>query len=747
MSAVKKISRRRFLQLTGVSAAGVVLMGTVPGSTLAGILEENQGLPLNLFVSITEDGTVEIIAHRSEMGQGTRTSLPQVVADEMEADWSRVKVIQGLANADYGSQNTDGSKSIRDFYQVMRQMGAAARYTLELAAANIWHIDPAQVIAREHRVYHPDGHSLDFGELAKVAAELPDPDFTSVKLKNKSEFRYIGRDIPIVDLDDICVGNTTYGVDVRIPGMLYASIERTPFLQGRVRDYNREAALAVAGVEKVVHLHGTPLPSRFNALEGIAVLARDSYSAMKGRQVLDVQWLDSPHTEHQSEAYMDELIARVESGPGVVARQRGDVETAFAESSTTIEASYRAPYLAHAPMEPPIATAHIHDGICEIWACAQTPQSTQRSVAEALGLEPEQVKVHVTLLGGGFGRKSKPDYSVEAALLARASGKPVQVTWTREDDIRHDYYHSCSAQYFRGALDERGQLSAWLAREATPTISSTFDATANIQSQGSLNQTFGSIPFAVPNLRIESHRADAHVRIGWLRSVYNIPYAFGVGSFMDELAHAAGVDPAQFWLDSIGEDRDLDFADEGFKFNNYGRSLEEYPYQTGRLKRVIRTLTETVEWDAPLPEGEAWGISAARSFLSYVAVASKVRVTEGRLQVLEMHCAMDAGTVVNPDRVRAQMEGAMVFGLSLALMGEINFEDGVPRQSNFHDYPVARINQVPSVMRTHIIESDAPPAGVGEPGVPPVAPSIGNAIFAATGERLREFPFNKFYSV
>ncbi|MFC1579136.1 molybdopterin cofactor-binding domain-containing protein [Pseudomonadota bacterium] len=747
MNTIHMISRRRFLELTGITSTGMVLMGSLPGAALAGVLDTPEGESLNLFVSVKADGTVEIIAHRSEMGTGIRTALPQVVADEMEADWAKVHVIQGLANADYGSQNTDGSRSIRNFYHIMRQMGAAAKLSLEQAAANRWSVDVSQVSARAHKVYHSDGRALDFGELAVEAARIPAPELSSLQLKDKKDFRYIGKNIPIVDLDDMCTGNTTYGIDVRIPGMLFASIERTPVLQGKIVSFNKAAALRIKGVIDVVEIQGQPLPSLFNALEGVAVLATDSFTAMKARESLDIKWDPGEHASYNSEPHLEGLATKVRERPGKVARERGDTDAALDSAAKIVEASYKAPYLAHASMEPPMATAHIHDGICEIWACTQTPQITQKTVAAILNMEVGKVKVHVTLLGGGFGRKSKPDFSVEAALLARASGKPVQVTWTREDDIRHDYFHACSAQYYKAGLDQNGHVTAWLAREATPPITSTFVAGANMQPDASLSQSFGSIPFAVPNLRLESHEADVHARIGWLRSVNNIPYAFGIGCFVDELAHAAGKDPRDFWLEMIGKDRELDFAPEGFEFSNYGRSLEDYPYETARLKNVILKLTETIPWGETLPEGKGWGISAARSFLSYTAVASKVTISDGRLRVTEMHCMIDAGTVVNPDRVHAQIEGAMIFGLSLALMGEIVFENGEPVQSNFHDYPVARINQNPDVIRSHIISSDALPAGVGEPGVPPVAPSIGNAIFAATGQRIREFPFNKYFSV
>jgi len=748
MSSLVRLSRRRFLELTGIASGGLLLGAMLPaGAHGMDVLAAPSGVRLNLFVSLREDGAVEIIAHRSEMGTGIRTGLPQVVADEMEADWDRVQVIQGLGNAAYGSQNTDGSRSIRNFYTAMRQMGAAARHMLEAAAAESWGVPIDECRAANHAVHHSDGRSLGFGELATAAARQPLPESDSLRLKNREDFKYIGRGLPIVDLHDMTTGNTTYGIDVHFPDMVYASIERTPFLGGRIASYDAAAARKVKGVLDVVELKAPEGPAAFNNIEGLAVIASNTWSAIKARQRLTVKWQPSEHSEHSADTYLDELQKKVAGGPGEVARERGDVDAAFTAASQLVEASYRTPYLSHAPMEPPMTVAKVSSKRCEIWACTQNPQATQAAVASAMGLEDEAVTVHVTLLGGGFGRKSKPDYSVEAARLAAHVGKPVQVAWTREDDIRHDYFHSCSAQYYRAALDDQGTVTAWLARQATPPIGATFDPAVTLMDDGALSQTFGSVPFATPNLRIERHEAKAHVRIGWMRSVYNIPFAFGVGSFVDELAHAAGMDPAQFWEQMIGEDRHLDFAPEGFEFSNYGRSIEEYPYDTARMKGVLRKLVATIPWGEQVPEGQGWGLAVSRSFLSYVAVASKVKVQGDKLQVLEMHGVIDAGTIVNPDRVHAQLEGGMIFGLSAALSGEITFEGGEAQQSNFHDYPVARMHQTPRVIKTHIMPSDALPAGVGEPGVPPTAPSITNAVFRATGKRIRELPLSRHFEV
>lgn len=744
---IEKISRRRFLQLTGMSTSGLVLMGSFPGLAGADVLAEAEGHELNLFVSVRNDGAVEIIAHRSEMGTGIRTSLPQIVADEMEADWGRVQVVQALGDKAYGSQNTDGSWSVRGFYTQMRQLGAAAKVMLEQAAADIWSVDIKEVSAQEHRVVHVSGKSLGFGELAETAARLPVPDRDALSLKSAEDFRYIGKSVPVVDLQDICSGQTTYGADVRLPGMLYASIERTPFLGGEVVSYDKKAARALPGVIDVVEIEARPLPARFNPQAGIAVVATDTFSAIKAREKLNVSWLSSDHASYSSGEHIEALAERVESQSGELVRERGDVENALQSASSVVEAVYKTPYLTHAPMEPPTSTAHIHDGICEIWAPTQNPQAVQQTVAQRLGLDETRVKVHVTLLGGGFGRKSKPDFSVESAILAQKLGKPVQVVWTREDDIKNGYFHSCSAQYYKAGLDKDGQVVGWLGREALPPITSIFRKGSNMMNDQALSQAFGSIPFDIPNIKLERLPADAQTRIGWLRSVYNIPFSFGIGSFVDELAHAANKNPRDFLLELIGEDRQLDFSSEGFKYRNHGQSLESYPFETARLKHVIRALTDSLPWDEQLPEGQGWGLSCQRSFLTYVAIASKVEIKNDRLSVLEMHGVIDAGMIVNPDRVHAQMEGAMIFGLSLALMGEISFDNGRAVQSNFHNYPVARMNQTPAVIKTHIVDSDAPPAGVGEPGVPPVAPSLANAVFAAGGQRIRDLPLGKNFTV
>jgi isoquinoline 1-oxidoreductase beta subunit len=428
--------------------------------------------------------------------------------------------------------------------------------------------------------------------------------------------------------------------------------------------------------------------------------------------------------------------------PQKVVRNKGNVETDFAKEGTTHEAQYYVPHLAHATMEPPAAVADYRNGKVTAWAATQNPQAAQETVAKAVGIAKEDVICHVTLLGGGFGRKSKPDYVAEAAVLSKKVGKPVRVTWSREDDISHDYYHTVSAMYLKAATDAKGRPTAWLQRCAFPPISSTFDVSARYGGDGELAQGWVDVPFDIPNLRAENGPAQNHVRIGWLRSVANIYHAFAVQSFIDELAAAAGRDRIEYFLDVLGPPRTIDFKAEETTNPNYGKPLDPYPWETGRLRRVVELVAEKSGWASRKSEkGRALGFAAHRSFLSYVAVVVDVRVDDqGQISIPRVDMAVDVGRVIHPERVRAQFEGAAVFAASIALMGEITAANGRIQQSNFNDYPVARMDEVPFETHVHIVQSDGLPTGVGEPGVPPILPAICNALFAITGKRIRQLP-------
>jgi isoquinoline 1-oxidoreductase beta subunit len=742
MSRIDLLTRRTFLG--GVFSAGAFVLSArlLPAEALAArgtsTSAGNAAWNPSVYLGIETDGAVVIVAHRSEMGTGIRTGLPTIVADELDADWSRVRVEQALGDTKYGSQNTDGSCSIRDFADAMRDAGATARMMLEAAAAAKWGVPVAECKAQNHQVTHlPSNRKLGYGELATLAAQQSVPKKEELKYKPASEYRYIGKDVPMVDRDDICAGRGTFGFDARMPGMVYASIERSPVLGGKLKSFDDQEARKVPGVQQTVVIPGFKPPHGFQALGGVAVIADNTWSAMKGRAALKVEWDAGENASYASPAYKQTLLETIRK-PQKVARNVGDVDAEFAKGGKTHEAEYYVPHLSHAPMEPPAAVAEVKDGKAVIYAATQNPQAVQDTVAAALGINKKDVECHVTLLGGGFGRKSKPDYVAEAALLSKAVGKPVKVSWSREDDIRFDYYHTVSAMYVKASVDDKGKPTAWLQRCAFPTLMSTFSPTATAASGGELGMGWTNLPFDIPNHRAENGPAQNHLRIGWLRSVANIQHAFAIGSFLDELAQLAKRDSVEYLLDVLGKARTVDLGQRS-------PLAAKYPLDTGRLRNVIELAAERSGWAKKKPaKGRGLGIAAHWSFLTYVAAVVEVEVDgTGKVRIPRVDFAVDAGRVINPDRVKAQFEGAAVFGAGIALMNEITALGGAVQQSNFHDYQVARITEAPIETHVHLVKSDAPPAGVGEPGVPPIPPAICNAIFAATGKRMRDLPIKK----
>jgi isoquinoline 1-oxidoreductase beta subunit len=603
-----------------------------------------------------------------------------------------------------------------------------------------------------HEVVHKaSGRKAPYGSLVMAAAQLPVPKPETLTLKPRSAWRYIGKDRPIYDLADIVHGTAVFGMDAKVDGMVHASIERPPVLGATLKSVDDSAALAVKGVRQVLRLDPPKLPLLFQPLGGVAVIADSTWAAMQGRKKLKIEWDLGPHAAYDSARYKESLLAAVKQ-PGKVARSRGDVDAVFAKSPAggggdkVVEASYYVPHHAHATMEPPVAVADFRDGTLTAWAPVQNPQAAQDTVAAALGIDKKNVVCHVTLLGGGFGRKSKPDFVAEAALLSKQVGKPVKVTWTREDDLQFDFYHAVAAVYHKATVDARGRPTAWLARSSFPPIASTFTAGERYGMDIELGMGLTDLPFDVPAYRAENCPADAHVRIGWFRAVANIYQVFAASSFVDELAHAAGRDPLEYQLDLLGPGAVLDFAPDGVKnYWNYGVPADKYPFDTRRLRRVLEVAGERSGWSKRSKgKGRGMGIVAARSFTSYIASVVEVEVdAQGRVRIPRVTQVVDAGTVINPDRVRSQFEGAAVMGIGLAMTGEISAAGGRITQSNFHTFQVPRITDAPRQVDVHIIPSDAPPGGVGEPGLPPILPALTNAIFAATGKRVRELPIAK----
>jgi len=753
LAATKGLSRREFLWR--LQAAGGLLLiadgikiakaADAPKYGAEGMEHGTVDNPL-VFLAIAEDGSVTIIVHRSEMGQGVRTGMPLIVADELEADFSKVHVQQAPADeVKYGNQDTDGSRSTRHFLDPMRRCGAAARMMLEQAAAASWNVPVAEVHAINHEVVHDkSGRRLGYGSLAKRAAKLPIPSAAALRLKTAQQFRYIGKGgVALLDGRDIVTGRAQYGIDPWFKDMSFAVIARSPVLGGTVKHFEADAAAAAPGVQKIVQMPSPVADATFHPLAGVAVIADSTGAAIAARKLLKIDWQDGANVSYDSDVYRATLQDSARK-PGKVVRESGDVDSAFKSAARSFEAEYYIPHIAHATMEPPCGVARIVAGRCEVWAPTQAPQVTREDVAKHLGMPAENVTVHVMLLGGGFGRKSKPDFAIEAALLSQAmDGRPVKVTWTREDDLHHDFLHTVSVEYMKAGVGADGKVSAWLHRSVAPSLATIFNPKADHEVGAELGMGFINLPYDIPNLRLENPEASAHCRIGWFRSVSNIPHAFAVQCFVAELAAGADKNHRDYLLDLIGPARKID-PDSQQDHWNHGESPQRYPVDTGRLRHALEVVTKEAGWGKAFARGRGQGLAVHYSFLSYAAAVVEVDIdADGRIAVPRVDVAFDCGPQVNPERIRSQLEGAVIMGLSLALFGEITFKKGRAQQDNLHQYRVMRMNEAPSDIRIHLIPASdwtMPLGGVGEPGVPPIAPALCNAVFAATGKRIRRLP-------
>ncbi len=738
-----KVTRRDFIKSTSVGMSGLLLGLQFSCTDTSKKLTGNPAAVFspNLFISINGNGDVTLIAHRSEMGTGIRTSLPLIMADELEADWNRVKVEQAVGDEKYGDQNTDGSFSVRMFFMPLRKAGATVRLMLEQAAANEWGVDVSECKALNHEVIHTSGKAFGFGFLAEKAGALPIPEESKVTLKDPKDFRYITKQTSIIDLKDIVTGKAKFGLDSKLPNTKIAVIKRNPEAGAGLKSFQMEAAMKVPGVLKVFSLEASGFPTMFNKpLGGVVVVAENTWAAMKGREALEVAWTKGINSEYDSDTYSREMLKSVKT-KGKVRRANGKVEEALNKAKKVVEVDFLVPHLSHAPMEPPCALAHFHDGTCEVWAPVQDPQGTRDALAAGLGIDKKNITVNVTLLGGGFGRKSQPDFVVEAALISRNFGAPVKVFWTREDDLQHDFYHFPSAQYLKVGIDENNKVNAWLHRSVFPSILGTVNAQAKEPSGFEVSMGMIDMPYDIENVSCETQQVSTQIRIGWLRSVANIHHLFAVGCTLDEVAEARGVDPVQNLLDLLGADRKIDFNSLTQEFFNYNEKLEDFPWDTARFRNVIETAREKSSWATSLPKGSGRGIAAHRSFLTYVACVVQVTVDENnKIVISKVDYVVDCGIPVNPERIRSQFEGGATFATGLALKSEITVSKGAVKQSNFHDYQVARMTDAPYETAVHIIESSEKPTGVGEPPVPPFIPALCNAIYAATGKRIRQLP-------
>jgi len=742
-SLIKKIDRRSFLRTSSIASAGLILGLHVSCASKFGQEDRSAAsFEPNVYVTINEKGEITIIAHRVEMGQGIKTALPTILADELEADWGKVTVSQALADEKYGDQNTDGSFSVRMFYTPLRKAGATARLMLEQAAANKWMVAVSECKAKNSEVIHQgSGKKLDFGALAGEASKLPLPDEKDIKLKKASEFKLIGKNTPIVDLKDIIEGKAKYGIDTVVPGVKYAVIARCPVAGGKVVSYDAEKTLRVPGVIRVEEIESPGFPVSFTLpAGGIAVIAENTWAAIKGREALEIKWDEGENSDFNTESYLKEL-EKTALSKGIVKRDNGDVDKSIKTASKILEATYILPHLSHAPMETPNALADFKDGKCEVWAPAQNPQLTRDVVAKALKLDKAAVTMNITLLGGGFGRKSKPDFVVEAALLSQKCQTPIKLTWTREDDIHHDFLHSCSAQYLKVGIDENDKVTTWNHRSVYPPIDIHFNPKAQIPAMWELSLGLLDMPYDVPNVRCETNNAKARSRTGWLRSVSHIQHAFAVCSMADEIGVARKMDPVENLLDLIGVDRKIDFDKLFDGYPNSGEPLADFPWETSRMANVVKLVAEKSGWGKTLPAGHGLGIATHKNHLTYVACVIEVKVAHGEISIPEIHYAVDCGTIISVDRVKSQFEGGAIYALSGAL-GEVTFKDGKVEQNNFDTFRVARMSDAPTKINVHLVENNEKPTGVGEPPVPTIAPALCNAIFAATGKRIRKLPID-----
>jgi isoquinoline 1-oxidoreductase beta subunit len=703
--SVLGLNRREFVAAGVAAGAGLVVGFYLPHAGRSG----KRFFSPNAYLRITPDNKVTIVVARSEMGQGVRTALPMILAEELEADWKQIEIEQAGASTLYGDQTTGGSASVKTTWDPMRKAGAAAREMLVSAAALTWGVPRSSCAAQDGAVLHgASKRRLTYGELVEKAATLPIP--TDVLLKQNKDYKIVGQRLARVDTPAKVKGEAVFGIDFRMPGMKYAVLSRCPTIGGKALSFDDKESKKIAGVSYVGRISDA----------AVAVVADSVWGAMEGRRVLNVSWNAGPNKDLDTAAVVDSL-KQAAAKKGASLYSVGDVSKV---AGRRISAEYQLPFMAHAPMEPGNCTANYQGTTCELWAPTQVPQDCRDSVATAVGLDPEQVKVNVTLMGGGFGRRLEHDYAVEAALVSKAANIPVKVIWTREDDMRFSTYRPASLHQLSAVLDGAGWPVAFTHRIVAPSISGQ-------KGQPGPNGVDPDLPdeaafvYALPNVSLEYVLAETAVPLGWMRSVYALQAAFASESFIDELAAAAGKDPLEYRLHMLGKDQNVQYFDT--------------TWRTARMRGVLQLAADKAGWKSTLPAGRFRGIACFGCFSSYMAEVVEISMENDVPHVHRVIAAVDCGQVVNPSIMEQQIQGGIVYALSNALRAKITIEKGRVVQGNFDDYAPLRMDETP-VVEVYAVQSTEAPTGIGEPSVPPLAPALCSAIYAATKKRIRMLP-------